>query len=81
MVAGGPLGVELLDQLLERQVLVRVRPQRRLPHPPQSSRNVGSPDTSVRRTSVFTKNPISPSSSLLVRPAIGEPTTTSLCPL
>ncbi len=40
----------------------------------------GSPDRSVRRGSVFTKNPTSPSSSACVRPATGVPTTTSSSP-
>ena len=38
-----------------------------------SSVNVGSPDTSVRSTSVLTKNPTRSSSASSVRPAIGEP--------
>jgi len=42
---------------------------------------LASPFTSVRTTTVFTKNPISPSVSVRVRPAIGVPTTTSACPL
>ena len=38
-----------------------------------SSANVGSPETSVRSTSEFTKNPISGSSSTRFRLAIGSP--------
>ena len=34
-MAEATLGVQLLDHLLEREVLVRVRVQSRLPHPPQ----------------------------------------------
>ena len=57
-------GLQLLHQPLERHVLVRVRAQRRLAHPAPAARgSVGSPDRSVRSTSVLTKKPISPSSS------------------
>ena len=43
--------------------------------------SVRSPRPSVRITSVLTKNPISPSTSVRLRPAIGVPTTMSSCPL
>ena len=80
-VAEVALGLQLLDQLLEGHVLVGVG----LRAPPRararsSSRKVGSPDRSVRSTSVLTKNPISPSISARLRPAIGVPTTMSSCP-
>src|SRR5262249_5721737 len=42
---------------------------------PTSSRKLGFPDVSVRKTSVFTKNPINPSSAASVRPAIRLPRT------
>ncbi|HEX5872798.1 MAG TPA: hypothetical protein VFY65_20345 [Longimicrobium sp.] len=45
-----------------------------------TSRNAGSPPSSVRSTSVLTKKPISSSVSGRVRPAIGLPTTTSSVP-
>src|SRR6202048_3912258 len=41
---------------------------------------LGAPDTSVRSTSVFTKNPTRSSSALSVRPAIGLPSAMSLPP-
>ena len=44
---------------------------------PTSSRNVGSPDRSALSTRVFRKQPIKPSSSGRIRPAMGEPTTMS----
>ncbi len=47
---------------------------------PRSSATVGSPRSSTRSASVFTKNPISPSISLRPRFAVGVPITTSLCP-
>jgi hypothetical protein len=52
------LRTQLLDQLLERQVLVREGVECGL----------------VRSTSVFTKKPISPSISARVRLAMPEPT-------
>ena len=40
----GRAGLQLLHQLLERHVLMRIRPQRQLPHPLQQARGtVGSP--------------------------------------
>ena len=59
---------QVLHQPLERQVLVGVgaRPASRTR--PSSSANVGSPDTSVRSTSVLTKNPTRSSSAASVRP-------------
>ena len=75
-----PVGHQLVDQLLERQVLMRVRGQRLARTRPSSSANVGSPDRSVRSTSVLTKNPIRPSISARFRSAIGVPTTTSSWP-
>jgi hypothetical protein len=48
---------------------------------PSSSRKVGSPERSVRSTSVLAKKPISSSTSRRVRPAMGLPTTTSSLPL
>ena len=48
---------------------------------PNSSRNVGLPERSVLSTSVLVKNPINPSVSARLRPAIGEPTTMSSCPV
>ena len=41
-------GCQLLHQLLERQVLVRVGPQRRLPHPPQQLRGSAGRPTGRR---------------------------------
>ena len=41
------------------------------------SRNVGDPDRSIRNGSVFTKNPMIPSSSVRGRPAVSVPTSTS----
>ena len=76
------LGLQLLDQLLERQVLVRVGAQgTSRARARSSSRKLGSPDKSVRSTSVLTKKPISPSISARVRLAIGEPTTMSSWPV
>ena len=46
----------------------------------RSSRKVGSPEWSIRRIKVLTKQPISPSSSVRPRPATGEATATSACP-
>ncbi len=48
---------------------------------PTSARKLGSPDRSVRSTSVLTKKPISSSTSPRPRPATGLPTTTSSLPL
>ena len=45
-----------------------------------TSRNAGSPDRSVRSTTVLTKNPTSFSSSRRLRPATGLPMTTSSVP-
>ncbi|CAM4075511.1 hypothetical protein COSO111634_32725 [Corallococcus soli] len=45
------------------------------------SRNVGLPSRFARNTSVLTKKPMRPSSSARLRPAMGEPTLTSCCPL
>ncbi len=75
------LRMQLLHELLERQVLVRVRIQRTRAHPRQILAKLGSPDRSPRSTSVFTKKPISPSISRRVRPAMGTPTAMSSCPL
>ncbi|EAP73131.1 Hypothetical Protein RRSL_02239 [Ralstonia solanacearum UW551] len=47
---------------------------------PSSSDTVTPLPTSTLSASVFTKKPISPSTSLRVRFATGEPTTTSSCP-
>ena len=69
------LRLQLLDQLLERQVLVRVGAERRLAHPAQQLAEArAAPARSVRSTRVLTKKPISPSISARPRPAIGEPT-------
>ena len=62
-MAQGPLRLQLLHQPLERHVLVRVRVQRGLPHPPQQLAEAGSPARSARSTSVLTKKPISASIS------------------
>src|SRR5437764_591398 len=43
------------------------------------ARKVGLPDRSVRSTSVFRKNPIMPSISLCLRPAVAVPTSISSC--
>ena len=59
-VAGG---LKLGHQLLERQVLMRVRGQRASRTRPSSSTKLGEPPRSTRSTSVFTKKPIRPSSS------------------
>ena len=75
-----PLGLELLDELLEGEILMRVGLQRRLAHAPEKARTLGSPDRSVRSTRVLTKKPMSYSTSGRVRPAIGIPTITSSCP-
>src|SRR5215472_3277627 len=48
---------------------------------PSTSPRLGFPPSSVRIASVFTKNPTSPSTSRIVRFAIGDPTTTSSLPL
>ena len=73
VVAQVPLGLKLLDQPLEGQVLVRVgapalASRTRL----SSSRNAGLPPRSVRSTSVLTKNPISPSISGRLRFGDGQ---------
>jgi hypothetical protein len=73
-------GSELLDQLLERQVLVGVGGQGRARTRPRSSAKVGSPARSPRSTRVLTKKPIRPSTSERVRPATGVPTGDVACP-
>ena len=66
---------QLLDQLLERQVLVGVGRQRRLAAPARAApRSSASPGRSVRSTRVLTKKPISPSISARLRLATGVPT-------
>ena len=80
-VAQAALGAQLLHELFERQVLVRERAQRRLAHAATAARgSPGRPDRSVRRASVLTNRPMSPSVSARVRPAMGVPTTTSASP-
>ena len=74
------IGLEFLDQFLEGQVLVRIRAHGGFPHPASNSRKLGLPDRSVRMTRVLTKKPINFSTSARLRPAIGEPTTTSCWP-
>ena len=57
-------GCRTSTSLLERQVLVVLRLERRLRAPaPAAPQNVGSPDRSMRSASVLTKKPISPSTS------------------
>ena len=71
--------VEHLHQPLERQLLMAVGQQDCRRAPAQSARaKLGSPDVSVRSTSVLTKNPTRSSSALSVRPAIGLPIAMSL---
>ena len=72
--------VQLLDQFLERQVLVGIRIDRAIARALQELDEGGLPDRSPRMTSVLTKKPISPSSSGRPRPAIGVPTAMSSCP-
>ena len=62
---------QLLDQPLERHVLVVQRAQPVSRTRPSSSANAGSPDRSVRSTRVLTKNPTRSSSASSVRPATG----------
>ena len=69
------LRLQLLDQLLERQVLVGVGAERDLAHPRRAARGTsGRPTGRSRSTSVLTKKPISPSISARLRPATGVPT-------
>ena len=68
-----PLRRQLLHQLLERHIRMRIGPQRHLPHPPHQLPQRRIPDRSTRNTSVFTKNPINPSNSARVRPADRRP--------
>ena len=71
--ASRPRRVELLDQPLERHVLVRRTPPGRSRGPGSAARgSVGSPDRSVRSTRVLTKNPTRSSSASSVRPATGD---------
>ena len=74
------LGSELVDEMLERHVLVRVGLECRVRTRPSSSSNVGFPERSTRSGRVFTKKPTTPSSSGAVRFATGKPTTTSSWP-
>ena len=74
-------GAQLLDQLLERQVLVVVGGERRLAHPAEQRAEASDPPTrSPRSTRVLTKKPISPSISARLRPATGVPTAMSSWP-
>ena len=74
-------GLELLHQLLEGHVLVRVGAQRRLAHALRAARGrTGCPSSRVRSTSVLTKKPMRPCSSARARPAMGEPTLMSSWP-
>ena len=82
-VAQVALGLQLLDQLLERHVLMRVRAERRLAHPPQQlAEGRVARRRSVRSTSVLTKKPIS---ALRLARGCGRrsacPTTMSSCPV
>ena len=70
-----------LDELVERRVLVGIGIQGGLAHAPHSSTKSGSPDRSVRITSVLTRVPTSCSVSRRCRLAIGVPTAMSLLPL
>ncbi len=73
------LGDQLLDQPLERQVLVREGVERRPAHPAQQLAEARvSRQRPTRSTRVFTKKPISSSISRRLRPAIGVPTSTSV---
>ena len=57
------------------------RPARSRAPRPAARESAGRPTDPQRSTSVLTKKPISPSSSARVRPAIGDPTAMSSCPL
>ena len=71
MWLGSALGLQLLDQLLERQVLVGVGAERDLAHPAeQLAEGRVARQSSVRSTRVLTKKPISPSISAPV--AVGD---------
>ena len=64
---------QLLDQPLERQVLVGVGVERRLAHPAEQLREGGiAARGRARSARVLTKKPISPSVSSRLRPAIGR---------
>ena len=74
-MAQAALGRQLLDQSLEGHVLMRVRPERQSrARAAKASANDGSPDRSVRSTSMLTKKPMRSSVSRRVRPAMGVPT-------
>ena len=70
---------QLLDQLLERQVLVGVGVEGGSRTRPTSSRKADPPRGRARSARVLMKKPISPSISRRLRLAIGEPTTRSSC--
>jgi hypothetical protein len=66
-VRQAPRRLHQLHHLLEGDVLVLLRLQRRALTRPSSSATLGEPDRSTRSASVLTKNPISPSISRLPR--------------
>ena len=75
------LGNQILDQLLERHVLMRVCLDAALPDLTQHLLEAeGCPTRSTLSASVFTKKPIRPSISGSLRFAVGKPTTMSSCP-
>ena len=72
---------DAVDHPVERQILVGVGGQRRLPGPDATaSRSVGLPVRSLRSTRMLTKKPISWSNSASVRPATGVPSGMSTPP-
>ena len=74
VVRGGANGVQQLDQVLERDVLVVVCGEADLSNPVDATRSrLGSPLVSTRATQVLTKKPTSRLSASSVRPAIGDP--------
>ena len=69
------LGLQLVHQLLERQILVRIRSQRRLTHPTQQLHKARiSRQVAAQRQGVHEETD-QPSTSERVRLAIGVPTT------
>ncbi len=76
-VGEAPLRSQLLDQALERDVLMGIGGESGLAHPAEKLAERGVPEKSPRRTSVLTKNPIRSSISSRLRPATGVPTARS----
>ena len=78
----GALGPELLDELVKRHILVAVGAQGHVPDSCDELAECRFPaQIGTSRTSVFTKNPMSGSTSTRVRPAIGDPTAMSVWPV